>query len=148
MEIPKNILFPTDFSKSSDKALEGALMLAQQFKAQLYVLHVVEDIKQCAADYCLPEEMLIQYQKESVSGAKKKIEEEIKKIPDAKNVKIISDVKTGIAYDKILKEADEKKIDFIVIATHGKSGLLHHPLGSIAERVARGAKCPVMLLRL
>jgi nucleotide-binding universal stress UspA family protein len=49
--------------------------------------------------------------------------------------------------EEILKEQQSKKMDLIVIASHGKTGLLSHLIGSVAEKVARGAKCPVMLVR-
>jgi nucleotide-binding universal stress UspA family protein len=47
-----------------------------------------------------------------------------------------------------LNEQKEKKIDLIVIGSHGKTGLIHHLMGSVAERVMRGAKCPVLLAKI
>ena len=147
MKTPQRILVPTDFSESADKAVEEAVLMALQFNAQLYLLHVVSDIQQCAVDYCIPEEMVIKYRNESVQGAKKKIQDEISRHPEAKNLKLAADVRIGTPYEEILREAETNKIDLIIIASHGKTGLLHHPIGSIAERVSRGAKCPVMLIK-
>jgi nucleotide-binding universal stress UspA family protein len=52
----------------------------------------------------------------------------------------------GDTYETILKEQQNKRIDLIVIASRGKKGLIHH-LGSVADKVMRGAKCPVLLVK-
>jgi nucleotide-binding universal stress UspA family protein len=140
-------MVPTDFSEFSDKAFEHALNLARQYNAELYLFHVVSDIQQCAVDYCLTEDIVGQYRKTSIEGAKTKLQDEIGKHPEARDIKITGDVKIGTPYHEILVEAADKGIDLIVIATHGKGGLLRQMMGSVAERVLRGAKCPVMLMR-
>ena len=71
----------------------------------------------------------------------------INKVFKSKDVEVVSDVKKGTPLEEILKEQQSKKMDLIVIASHGKTGLLSHLIGSVAEKVARGAKCPVMLVR-
>lgn len=75
------------------------------------------------------------------------MQEQIKKVASSKDVEIIPYVIKGTPYAEILKEQEDKKIDVIVIATHGQTGLMSHLLGSIAEKVARHAKCPVFLVR-
>jgi nucleotide-binding universal stress UspA family protein len=55
--------------------------------------------------------------------------------------------KGGPPSDEILLKQEEKKIDLIVIVSHGKTGLLHHLIGSVAEMVIKGANCPVLLVR-
>jgi len=57
------------------------------------------------------------------------------------------DVKSGTPYEEILKEQQERKADLIVIASHGRTGILKSFIGSVAERVMREAKCPVLLVR-
>ncbi|MBN1664783.1 MAG: universal stress protein [Deltaproteobacteria bacterium] len=147
MESPKRILVPTDFSKSANKAFEYALMLADQFKAELYLLHIVQEIDHYAGDYSLTKEMVKQFKKNSLDSSKAQLQEVINKYPEAKGVKIITEIKVGIPYQEILYEAEKKKADLIVIATHGKSALIHQIMGSVSERVLRGAECPIMLLR-
>jgi nucleotide-binding universal stress UspA family protein len=66
---------------------------------------------------------------------------------EAKNVKIRREVVVGIPYEKILVKAAEEKVDAIVMATHGRSGLAHAFLGSVAEKVVRLAQCPVLTIR-
>jgi nucleotide-binding universal stress UspA family protein len=55
-------------------------------------------------------------------------------------------LRKGIDYEEIVKYSKDKKIDLIVIATHGRTGLLHTLLGSVAEKVIRHAKCPVLVI--
>ena len=147
MKAPERILVPTDFSTFADRAIEQAAALARQFHSELYLLHVVQDIQQCVADYCLTEEVVLQYRTQSIDGSKAKLQEEIEKHAGGKDLKVVADVRIGTPYEEILKEEQEKKIDLIVIATHGKTGLLHNLMGSVAERVSRGAKSPVMLVK-
>ena len=63
------------------------------------------------------------------------------------DVAIEAIIKQGIPYDDILREQEEKDIDLIVIASHGRTGIKRILIGSVAEKVIRAAKCPVMLLR-
>jgi nucleotide-binding universal stress UspA family protein len=147
MKAPERILVPTDFSPFADRAVEQAAALARQYKAELYLLHVVQDIQQCVVDYCLTEELVTQYRNSGIDGSKAKLQTEIEKHTGAKDLKVVADVRVGTPYEEILKEEQEKKIDLIVIATHGKTGILHNLMGSVAERVSRGAKCPVMLVK-
>lgn len=75
------------------------------------------------------------------------MQKQIKKVAKLKDVEIISDVIKGTPYEAILKEQQAKKIDLIVIASHGRTGIMGHLIGSVAEKVARGAKCPVILVK-
>jgi universal stress protein A len=147
MFAPKQILVPTDFSKYSDKALKEAIDIAKQHGSTIHLLHVNSIVQQCAIDYCMTIEILDDLEKQSTDNAQKLIGEEINKFPESKTVTIIPEVKKGTPYEEILKDQMEKNIDLIVIASHGTTGLLHHFIGNVAERVARGARCPVLLLR-
>jgi nucleotide-binding universal stress UspA family protein len=73
--------------------------------------------------------------------------EQLAKFPDSKSIEIMTDIRVGAPYQKIFRDQEEKKIDLIVIASHSKTGLLSHLIGSVAERVVRSAKCPVLLVR-
>ena len=144
---PKNILVPTDFSEYSDKALQQAIDIAKQFKSKIYLLHIIGLVIQCTVDYCLPPQTVDQVENESVSSAKKMITEQLAKFPDSKSIAITADIRKGTPYEEILKDQQEKKIDLVVIASHGKTGLLSHLMGSVAEKVLRNVKCPVLLVR-
>jgi universal stress protein A len=147
MFTPKSILVPTDFSKFSDRAVQQAADIAEQNNAKVFLLHVVDKLQQCAIDYCIPLETMMRVQSDSEKEASKKMQEEVDKIVKAKKIDVVFDVKSGIPYEEILKEQQERKADLIVIASHGRTGLLKSLIGSVAERVMREAKCPVLLVR-
>ena len=148
MFAPKNILVPTDFSKFADAALKKAVDIATQYDTKIYLLHVIdEQIKQCAVDYCLSYEVVKQLEKESVKASTDKLQKEAEAIIKAKKIKVIFDVKNGVPSEVILSEQKAKKIDLIVIASHGKTGLLKQLMGSVADKVVKGAKCPVIVVK-
>ena len=147
MKTLQKILVPTDFSPYADKALQEGLFLAKTFNAELHLLHVVPDIRKCYEDYCLPDEIIRRSRTDSIEGAKQKLKSELGKLPEAKEMQITLNVREGGPDGEILGEAKEKNIDLIVIASHGKTGFLERLIGSVAERVAREAKCDVLLVK-
>jgi universal stress protein A len=148
MLAPKNILVPTDFSKFADAALKKAVEIATPSKTNIYLLHVIDEhIQQCAVDYCLSQELVKQLEKESVKASKEKLKQEAKAIVKANKINVIFDVKKGVPAEVILDEQKAKKIDLIVIASHGKTGILKQLMGSVADRVVKGSKCPVMVVK-
>lgn len=148
MFAPKKILVPTDFSKYADAALKKALALAGRHDAKIYLLHVIDkQIQQCAVDYCLKYEVVEALKKESLKEAKTKLKKEAEAIAKSKKIKIAFDIKKGIPSEVILNEQKVKKIDLIVISSHGKTGLLKQLMGSVADKVIKGAKCPVLVVK-
>ena len=145
---PTKILVPTDFSEYSDKALRQALDIALQYKAKVFVLHVVhEQITQCVYDYCLSAAEVQRAEEQLMAAAKQNLEKQLAKVPAAKEVELTADVRKGIPSEEILKEEQEKGIDLIVIASLGQTGLSKYLIGSIARNVLKGAKCPVLLTK-
>jgi len=148
MFAPKNILVPTDFSKYSDVALDKAVDIATQYKAKIYLLHVItEHIRRCMADYCLDLQLVKQLEKQSIKGAKDKLKTAADAIAKEKGVAISIVIKEGVPQEVILSEQKAKKIDLIVIASHGKTGILKHLIGSVADKVVKGSKCPVIVVK-
>lgn len=147
MFAPKAILVPTDFSEYSDRAIKQAVDIAEQNNAKIYLLHVVDKLQQCAIDYCIPIETMMKVQSDSEKEASRKMQDEAKKITQAKKIDVTFDVKSGVPFEEILKEQQERNADLIVIASHGRTGILKNLIGSVAERVMREAKCPVLLVR-
>lgn len=140
------ILVPTDFSEHSDKALGEALDIAKYSKAKIYLLHVVhEEIHRCAADYCLPEDMLQQMETGMMSAAKENLDKQLAKFPQAKDVEVVTNVRKGFPSEEILKEQQEKGIDLIVIAPLGRTGIVKYFVGSVTKNVVKEAKCPVLV---
>lgn len=145
---PKKILVPTDFSQHSDRALQEAIGIAEKFNAKIYLLHVIDkNVQQCVADYCLSQEVVNELEHESVTKSREMMTDEVSKVTKKAPVEIEFDVKKGVPYDEILKEQDEKGIDLIVIASHGRSGVMGHVLGNVADRVTEKARSEVLLVR-
>ena len=145
---PTNILVPTDFSEYSDKALAQALDIAKQYGAKVYLLHVIhEEIHQCVVDYCLTEEQMEQIRTQMVTGPQESMKKQVARFPIAKEVEVITEVKTGLPYEAILEEAQKKGIDLIVIGSLGRSGIAKYIIGSVARNVLKGASCPVLLTK-
>lgn len=148
MFTPKNILVPTDFSKYSDAALKRAIEIAKQYEAKIHILHVITKyIQEHAIDYELNPEMINQLEKESVNGAEEKLKKMIAAIVKKQDVKMSFDIQIGNPWEIILSEQKAKKIDLIVIASHGRTGILEYFLGSVADKVIKGAKCPVLVIK-
>ena len=148
MFAPKNILVPTDFSKYSDEVIKKAVDIAIQHKSNIYLLHVIDkQIQQCAVDYCMDPAVFKQLEKESIRESRDKLKKEAESIIRNKKIKVIFDVKNGVPSEVILSEQKAKKINLIVIASHGRTGLLKNLMGSVADKVVKGSKCPVMVIK-
>jgi universal stress protein A len=148
MFAPKHILVPTDFSKYSDMALKTAIDIAKQYDSKIYLLHVIDQqVQECAVDYCLSYEVVQMLKKESLKTSKENLKKEADAVAKGKNIKVAFDVKTGIPAEVILSEQKAKKIDLIVISSHGKTGMLKQFMGSVADKVVKGAKCPVTVVK-
>lgn len=135
------ILLPTDGSQGNSRAVEQAMELAAQSDAQLHVLFVVEDIPYA------PEMMDGQ-----VEARLREIGEEaisdIRQRADDADVAVETVIEDGTPHQSILEYAEEAGMDLIVMGTHGRSGLDRYLLGSVTERVVRGADTPVLTVRV
>ena len=140
----KNILLPTDFSKLSLTAGSYAVEIALQYGAVIHLLHILEKTPPILAirSLDLSEDKI----KKSIDDyAQKSIEESVVKIRSGKDVEIKPVIRKGIDYEEIINYSKENNIDLIVIATHGRTGVLHTLLGSVAEKVIRYSKKPVLV---
>jgi nucleotide-binding universal stress UspA family protein len=148
MLVPTKILVPTDFSEYSDKALNQAFDIAQRYKAKVYVLHVVhEKMSHSMKEYGLTAELIEGMDWKMVSGARMKVQKEIDKFPQTKELEVFNEVVLGNPSEEILKAQSEKGIDLIVIASLGRTGIAKYLIGSVARNVLKGAKCPVLLTK-
>lgn len=82
-----------------------------------------------------------------MAEAKERLQNQIDKFPQAKDVEIVATVRQGIPYEKILEEGKEKDIDLIVIASLGRTGIAKYLIGSVARNVLKASKCPVLLTK-
>ena len=142
-----HILVPVDFSAHSVSSLEYASGLASRFGASLELLHVVEDPATTgvwAAEGAVLD--ITEIRRALVEEAERRLDEYRNAIEHL-NVPIVTTVRTGVPARTIVDYAQAAGIDVIVMGTHGRSGLAHMFLGSVAERVVRHAACPVLTVR-
>jgi nucleotide-binding universal stress UspA family protein len=145
---PSKILAPTDMSPHSDKAVRQAIEIARQFGAELFLLHVIQDpVQQCTVDYCIDADLVTKLQNELFEAARKGIQQQAEKYPEAKDITITTDVKSGTPHDRILQEEEERGIDLVVISSLGTTGLAKYMIGSVARHVLLGSKCSVLLVK-
>jgi nucleotide-binding universal stress UspA family protein len=140
----KHILVPSDFSACSDAAVRYGLELARKFGATLHLLHVVQDPASqpwASEGFAVPLlEVVDQWQKD----AKVRLE---RSIPPEDHINAVVTCTIASPFPEILHYAAVNDIDLIVMGTHGRGGVSHMLLGSIAEKVVRRAPCPVLTVR-
>lgn len=136
------ILCPVDFSEPSARALEYALALAERLGARVEVVHIFQFPAFAVEDGAVA---LPPYLQEDLSQRLRERLEQfvIEKAGEGSNA--TAHVLEGVPYLAIMEAA--KGQDLIVMGTHGRSGLSHLLLGSVAERVVRGSEVPVLTIR-
>jgi len=142
--IPKHILVPTDFSAHADYALSYAIELATTFQAHLTLLHAFHLSPLTVGE--LPPAVFNDTLRDLETNAQQHLQMTLERIHQAG---LQSDylVVEGAPFQTIVDIARDKQIDLIVMGTHGRTGLSHVLMGSVAERVVRLAPCPVLVTR-
>lgn len=141
----KRILVPIDFSDYSKNALKFAVPFAQHFNAELLLLYVIEPIYY-PADFGFGQVGMPDMEQDLEETAKRELEELVQTHIN-KRVQSQTMIRTGKPFLEIINTAKEEKIDLIMIATHGHTGVEHLLFGSTAEKVVRKAPCPVLVVR-
>ena len=137
------ICCPIDFSETSRAALEEAAELARRYDAEVALLHVFEPPAATTDLMVTPPEVLDQTAKE----LERKLEL-WKSEAERRGAKVVRAlVVTGAAATEVVRFAREGGYDLVVMGTHGRRGLRHLVLGSVAERVIRRSPCPVLTFR-
>jgi nucleotide-binding universal stress UspA family protein len=142
----KRILVPVDFSDPSLRALDYAIELSRRVKAELILLHSVEPVYYpAAADmYGIGFDVGNVYA-EIERAARGQLSRLAGKLR-ARRVAVRTLLSAGTAHQVIVESAKKLKADLIIMSTHGRTGLSHVLIGSVAERVVRTATCPVLTL--
>lgn len=145
---PKKILWPTDFSPLSLKAAEHVKGLREVFDAELHVIHVVEPLLTTSmievpfaggvTTTVSPAELV-----EAASSQLKRLCGQVFHGVNG----VTCSALVGVPWDEICGYASRAGIELIVVATHGRTGLKHVLLGSIAERIVQHAVCPVLVVK-
>ena len=139
------ILVPTDFSGTADAALAYAKTLAGQLNASLHLMHVFVD-PYAVAPFGVETPMEPELRKRTLEDARACL---LKRL-DAQEEQRFRGTRapvTGLTAKQIATYAVDHTIDLIVIGTHGRRGVAHLLLGSVAEHVVRIAPCPVLTVR-
>ena len=139
------ILVPYDFSPHSEHALDWAIGLAEQYQARLellHVIHILPPVVDIAGD------VYEHVEQAQLAAAQKHLETVLSTKADGSSVRFDSNVRRGVPFQTICDEAATHKADLIVMGSHGRTGLSHVFIGSVAERVIRHAPCPVLVTKL
>lgn len=143
----KSILVPVDYSACSRAALRFALDLAQRYQAKLDVVHVwdrpsyVSDVLMTSTEP-MSRKSLIQLIQENAQRDLDEFLSGVELPPGTASGRLLS----GDPASTVLKEIKEVKPDLVVVGTHGRTGLTHVLLGSVAEKLARLSPVPVMIV--
>ncbi|HKK26544.1 MAG TPA: universal stress protein [Gemmatimonadota bacterium] len=143
----RHVLYPTDFSEASAAALPLAVRIAREHGADLHALHalVLHAADEAQADRLFPTLEESYRELESWAGERMSAHLEAHQAPE---VTLHEAKARGFAAPAVILEyAEEHDIDLIVMGTHGRRGLRHLLLGSVAEEVVRRAPCPVITVR-
>ncbi|MGH7820477.1 MAG: universal stress protein [Candidatus Binatia bacterium] len=143
----KQILVPVDFSPPSREALDYAVALCRLGGAGVVLIHVIETIQ-----YATPADLF------GASANLGMLEEEQRRVAERELARVAARltkrrirtrtvIATGSPAQTIVNAARRLKVGLIVMATHGRTGLTHLLMGSVAEKVVRTSACPVLTLR-
>ena len=144
----QHLLVPVDFSGETPAAVAAAVELAGKFSARLTLFHAVEPVLLPTGDFYLAGDMAAMtaaYSENLVEAARQELTALVARTPAGVPVDIA--IQVGIPWHCIVDYAAEYPIDLGVMSTHGRSGLKHLWLGSVAERVVQHAPCPVLVVR-
>lgn len=142
----QKICCPVDFSEPSREAMRTSAELTRRFDAELTLLHVYQ-----VPGYAFPEGFvlagpevlrdLVAHIEETLAAWRMEAEGIV---PEKVSVEVVM----GVPFAEIVRFTRQGHYDLIVMGTHGRGGLRHVLLGSVAEKVVRKASCPVLTIRL
>lgn len=138
-----HVLVPTDFSEAAERAVELAIEVASTHGARLTLFHASWLPPDAYAAYAVHADGNDWSSDAVARAARKTLEAALARVR-ARYPSAESAVAFGEAWHRILECADQRGADLIVMGTHGRRGLAHAVLGSVAEKVVRSAKVPVL----
>jgi universal stress protein A len=144
----REILCPFDFSETAQEALKYAIhLMSKDDNATLYLTHVVDSR---VFDYGgpgyehEPSASMVTLDQSTREQLEKKL---LAEVPDEIQNRVETIILFGVPFLEIIMTAKDKNIDLIVIGTHGRTGIAHMLIGSVAEKVVRKAPCPVLTVK-
>ena len=143
----ETILVPNDFSTHAEQALEYATMIAKESGASIDILHVCQvpniGLNDPSFGPVTNADLINNARREIVEGAQKKLEKAATQLRED-GLTVATFVDEGSIHDRINATANEKQADLVVMGTHGRTGLRRALLGSVAERLVRTSRAPVI----
>jgi universal stress protein A len=138
------ILYATDYSKASARALDEAIAMAKQNGAELLVLHVIDSVPPyVAAEDIGGAELYMKLEQTTQQDAETSMNKLMEKLRKLKlNAKSL--LLRGTPPEQIVRTAKNRRANLIVIGTHGRTGLSKLLMGSVANKVVSTAHCPVL----
>ncbi|MFP4167258.1 MAG: universal stress protein [Desulfonatronovibrionaceae bacterium] len=140
----KHILCAVDFSEMSTKVAAYTQYLAKSLQASVKVLYVAPSLSQYVG-FHVPPASIENFVGEIVTGAEKSMESFVQE--NFEGVQVDGDVVSGYAAEEILDYAENKEMDMIIMGTHGRKGIDRVLFGSVAEKVVKSARMPVLTIR-
>jgi nucleotide-binding universal stress UspA family protein len=141
----KRILCPVDFSETARAAMETAIELAEKFGAEVVLVHAYP-----IPGYTFPDGSAVASSRmlqDLADEAARHLEEWRQLAVKGGAQRVSVETAVGDPAGEIVRIAQDWKADLVVMGTHGRTGIEHALMGSIAERVVRRAKCPVLTVR-
>ena len=142
----RRILHPSDFTSFSRAALRKAIEMAKSNRAELLLVHVVSPIVPIPGDAYISPRMYDELAGSARAAAQKQLDKLAAQVKKAR-VKSRSFVLEGAPAEEIVRFAKGRRVDLIVMGTHGRAGLAKLFVGSVADRVVASASCPVLTVR-
>lgn len=142
----RRILHPSDFSPASTAAFRRALEMARAEGAELLIAHVLNVTVPMVGDGYVSPKVYEEIQASTRAYGQKQLDRLVGKAKAA-GVRARGLLLEGVAYEQIVRAARGRHVDVVVMGTHGRTGLAHFFLGSVAERVVTTAPCPVLTVR-
>ncbi len=140
----RKIVSPVDFSEFTDEIVAYAVDIATKYNAELHLLHVMPNLNYFTPyESFLTPENLVSIE----SNIEKEVAKDFDKVTKKIDIPVSKVIKTGVTFVEIIDYIKENEIDLVVMGTHGRSGIEHILIGSVAEKVVRKSPCPVLTVR-
>jgi len=140
----QRFLVPLDFSEEANRALDYAITLAGKLGARLTLLHVIQALPLGSVDMGVT--LPVAYVEDLEAEIRRTMASSLERVTTA-GLEGDMVIVHGVPFHEILETAKTQQVDLLVVGTHGRTGLHHVLLGSVAEKVVRLAPCPVLVVR-
>jgi nucleotide-binding universal stress UspA family protein len=142
----RRILHPSDFSSASRAAFRKAIDMAKASRAELLLLHVISPVVPVPGDGYVSPGMYDQLSASSRAWAQKRLDSLLAQAKKSR-ARVKGFILEGAASDEIVRFARARRVELIVMGTHGRKGIAKLFVGSVADRVVAAATCPVLTVR-